>query len=43
MLGPMKLAVVIPVYNEAALLPVLFERVMAVTPPIVPGGGGGGF
>lgn len=36
----MKLAVVIPVYNEAALLPVLFERVMAVAAPVVPGGGG---
>lgn len=36
----MLLAVVIPVYNEAALLPVLFERVMAVNTPVLPGGGG---
>jgi glycosyltransferase involved in cell wall biosynthesis len=37
----MKLAVVIPVYNEAALLPRLFERVMGVAPPDGPGGAGG--
>ena len=34
----MKLAVVIPVYNEAALLPRLFGRVMGVAPPDGPGG-----
>lgn len=35
----MKLAVVIPVYNERVLLPRLFERLMSVAPPAVPGGG----
>ncbi len=34
----MKLAVVIPVYNEAVLLPRLFERVMGVAPPEGPAG-----
>jgi glycosyltransferase involved in cell wall biosynthesis len=34
----MKLAVVIPVFNEAGLLPRLFERVMGVEPPVGPGG-----
>jgi glycosyltransferase involved in cell wall biosynthesis len=34
----MKLAVVIPVYNEAELLPRLFERVMATEPPAGPRG-----
>lgn len=32
----MKLAVVIPVYNERALLPLLFDRVLGVEPPAVP-------
>ena len=32
----MKLAVVIPVYNERELLPVLFKRLMATPPPIAP-------
>ncbi len=36
----MKLAVVIPVYNEAVLLPRLFERVMGVAPPERLGGQG---
>ncbi len=34
----MKLAVVIPVYNEAELLPRLFERLAATPPPPTPGG-----
>ena len=34
----MKLAVVIPVFNEAGLLPRLFERVMGVEPPVGVGG-----
>lgn len=34
----MRLAVVIPVYNERELLPVLFERVCAVPPPVRPDG-----
>jgi len=32
----MKLAVIIPVYNERELLPLLFERLMATEPPPVP-------
>lgn len=31
----MKLAVVIPVYNERDLLPVLFDRLMATEPPVM--------
>lgn len=34
----MKLAVVIPVFNERALLPRLFERLMDVEPPVGPDG-----
>ncbi|MCC5823658.1 MAG: glycosyltransferase family 2 protein [Phycisphaerales bacterium] len=34
----MKLAVVIPVYNERALLPRLFQRLMSVPPPHTPRG-----
>lgn len=33
----MKLAVIIPVYNERELLPVLFERVVDTQPPPAPG------
>lgn len=36
----MKLAVVIPVYNERDLLPVLFERLADTKPPPVPGSEG---
>ncbi len=34
----MKIAVVIPVYNEQALLPVLFDRLVGAPPPTLPGG-----
>ncbi len=34
----MKIAVVIPVFNERALLPVLFERVVGTEPPMMPDG-----
>ncbi len=36
----MRLAVVIPVYNERDALPTLIERVVAAPPPALPGGGG---
>lgn len=34
----MKIAVVIPVYNEQTLLPVLFDRLVATPPPTLPDG-----
>ncbi|MFG0313845.1 MAG: glycosyltransferase family 2 protein [Phycisphaerales bacterium] len=34
----MKIAVVIPVYNEQTLLPVLFDRLVATPPPSLPDG-----